>query len=101
MRKITYKSMLSKSSIWVESRNFYGGVNSRGLPFLVIGFDTDYKTSPKPIDREGLEAGLGRNSILSSQVHCKLYDPGACQRQHSAARVHRGYGSGTNTTFCK
>ena len=66
--------MLSKSPIWVESSNFYGGVNSRGLPFLVIGFDTEYKTPSDPFDRQGLEAGLGRNTLLSYQVHCKLYD---------------------------
>ena len=66
--------MLSKSPIWVESSNFYGGVNSRGLPFLVIGFDTEYKTPSNSFDREGLESGLGRNRILSYQVHCKLYD---------------------------
>ncbi|CAN1503876.1 hypothetical protein MCEREM21A_00582 [Sphingomonadaceae bacterium] len=66
--------MLSKSPIWVESSNFYGGVNSRGLPFLVIGFDTEYKTPSNSFDRQGLESGLGRNRILSYQVHCKLYD---------------------------
>ena len=66
--------MLSKSSIWVESGNFYGGIKSRGMPFLVIGFDTEYKTLDEPVDREGLEQGLGRNTILSYQVHCKIYD---------------------------
>ena len=66
--------MLSKSSIWVESDNFYGGIKSRGMPFLVIGFDTEYKTLDEPVDREGLEQGLGRNTILSYQVHCKIYD---------------------------
>jgi hypothetical protein len=59
----------------VESSNFYGGTKSRGLPFLVIGFDTEYKTPPDSFDRQDLEAGLGRNAILSYQVHCKLYDP--------------------------
>jgi uncharacterized protein YjiS (DUF1127 family) len=44
------------------------------MPFLVIGFDTEYKTSAEAIDREDLEQGLGRNTILSYQVHCKLYD---------------------------
>lgn len=65
---------LSKSSIWVGSDNFYGGIKSRGIPFLVIGFDTEYKTLDEPVDREGLEQGLGRNTILSYQVHCKIYD---------------------------
>lgn len=66
---------LSKCSIWVRGDNFYGGCKHRGLPFLVIGFDTEYKTPIDPIDREGLSRGLGRNTILSYQVHCKLYDP--------------------------
>lgn len=67
--------MLSKSRIWVESNNFYGGAKYRGLPFLVIGFDTEYKTPTDSFDRQDLQAGLGRNAILSYQVHCKLYDP--------------------------
>lgn len=66
--------MLSKSSIWVESGNFYGGFKSKGLPFLVVGFDTEYKTPANAFDRQSLELGLGRNSILSYQVHCKVYD---------------------------
>ena len=66
---------LSKCSIWVRGDDFYGGCKHRGLPFLVIGFDTEYKTPSDPIDREGLSRGLGRNTILSYQVHCKLYDP--------------------------
>lgn len=65
----------SKSSIWVDRKNFYGSNNLRSGPFLVIGFDTEYKTPPDPFDRHELIEGLGRNSILSYQVHCKLYDP--------------------------
>lgn len=67
--------MLSKSSIWVESASFYGGVKARASPFLVIGFDTEYKSPSNSFDRQDLEAGLGRNTLLSYQVHCKLYDP--------------------------
>jgi hypothetical protein len=59
----------------VESANFYGGVKARASPFLVIGFDTEYKSPSNSFDRQDLEAGLGRNTLLSYQVHCKLYDP--------------------------
>jgi hypothetical protein len=66
--------MLSKSPIWVYSSNFYGGIKSRGMPFLVIGFDTEYKTPQTDFDREFLNQGLARNTILSYQIYCKVYD---------------------------
>ena len=76
---------LSKSCIWVESNNFYRA-NKKGIrrsksdsntssPFLIIGFDTEYKTPSNPLQRWELEEGYGRNKILSYQVYCKLYDP--------------------------
>ncbi|MCW5725658.1 MAG: hypothetical protein KIS81_11990 [Maricaulaceae bacterium] len=67
--------ILSNCSIWVRGENFYGGTKHGEFPFLIIGFDTEYKTPADPIDREGLSQGLGRNTILSYQVHCKLFDP--------------------------
>ena len=75
VRKRNKELGFSKSPIWVESVNFYGGVKARNSPFLVIGFDTEYKTPSESFDRQDLEAGLGRNILLSYQVHCKLYDP--------------------------
>lgn len=75
---------LSKSSIWVERGNFYGGVSpekrgrkSKSQPdrFLIIGFDTEYKSREEAFDREELKDGLGRNKVLSYQVHCKIHDP--------------------------
>jgi hypothetical protein len=76
---------LSKSPIWVERHNFYGanetrqrknggGRNPDPEPFLIIGIDTEYKQNGE-FTREQLEAGLGRNEILSYQVHCKIDDP--------------------------
>lgn len=73
---------LSKSYIWVERGNFYGEVKGRKSKsklssdrFLIIGFDTEYKTRSDAFDRDELAEGLGRNAILSYQVYCKLYDP--------------------------
>lgn len=67
---------LSKCCIWVERGNFYGANNkNKSNPFLVIGFDTEYKTPNNPVDRAGLIEGLGRNRVLSYQVYCKLFDP--------------------------
>ena len=75
---------LSKSCIWVESNNFYRAIKKRRKsksepqssgPFLIIGFDTEYKTPSNPLQRWELEEGYGRNKILSYQVYCKLYDP--------------------------
>lgn len=70
---------LSKTPIWVESVDFYGG-GARGRqaePFMVIGFDTEYKTPEQPLSNEDVRAGLAKNLILSYQVYCKVYDFGA------------------------
>lgn len=78
---------LSKSYIWVERGNFYcddipnkkrRGKNKSKSPsdkFLIIGFDTEYKTRGEAFERHELMEGLGRNEILSYQVYCKLHDP--------------------------
>ena len=72
----------SKSYIWVESNNFYRanekirkrkGEPKSSSPFLIIGFDTEYKTPSNPLQRWELEEGYGRNKILSYQVFCKLF----------------------------
>jgi hypothetical protein len=89
------KKGLSKTSIWVERRDFYGGLavpkvspNSKGeegkkpkkakkakVPedYLILGFDTEFVAPPrltlKEI-REGISkqaAGVGKNQILSYQ----------------------------------
>ena len=93
----------SKCSIWVERENFYGAplsskkkkkpkvkkVNikstdayedalpkpaSQQEPFLVLGFDTEFKTPDEPVTREELKQGLARYKVLSYQFHAKLYD---------------------------
>jgi hypothetical protein len=67
---------LSKSSIWVERQNFYGDRFSADREvFLVVGFDTEFKTPDHALSRAELTEGMGKNNILSYQVYCKLYDP--------------------------
>ena len=71
---------LSKTPIWVERDDFYGGADRRrkaSEPFMVIGFDTEYKTPEQPLSNDQIRAGLAKNQILSYQVYCKLYDPAA------------------------
>ncbi len=70
------KKELSKCPIWVESVDFYGERSELGkTQYLIIGFDTEYKTPETPLTSDELQAGFGKNKILSYQVHCKLYDP--------------------------
>jgi hypothetical protein len=43
------ENTFSKSSIWVESSNFYGGDNKKAnknkiSEYLIIGFDTEFKS---------------------------------------------------------
>ena len=64
---------LSKSGVWVESENFYGG-KSGGDAFLVVGFDTEFKTPDDPLSAADINDGLGKYEVLSYQFHCKLYD---------------------------
>ena len=95
-----YDKSVSKSSIWVERRNFYGALNpepeisskkkskrkkkkSEGdvpetpeiNPYLVIGFDTEFKTPADPLTRPELYEGKGKYEVLSYQVACKVFDP--------------------------
>ena len=79
----SYDKSVSKSSIWVERRNFYGALDSEQEisskkktrrkknseddvpetpeinPYLVIGFDTEFKTPSDPLTRAELYEGKG------------------------------------------
>lgn len=66
-------SHLSKCGVWVESGNFYGGETADDA-FLVIGFDTEFKTPVAPLTRSDIKDGLGKYEVLSYQFYCKLYD---------------------------
>ena len=81
----SYNKIVSKSSIWVERRNFYGAFDSDAeisskkkskrkkkksendapetpeiTPYLVIGFDTEFKTPADPLTRPELYEGKGK-----------------------------------------
>lgn len=73
-------NVLSKSTIWVESSNFYG-VNTKKKnknkisEYLIIGFDTEFKSPDNALRNEQVKDGEAKNLILSYQVHCKIFDP--------------------------
>ncbi len=63
----------SKSSIWVESANFYGKTKSD--EYLILGFDTEFKTPDEALSYDEIRAGDGKYKVLSYQFHCSVYDP--------------------------
>ncbi|WP_379553576.1 DNA polymerase [Qipengyuania sp. DGS5-3] len=63
----------SKSCLWVESGNFYGETNSD--EYLILGFDTEFKTPDEALSYEEIRAGDGKYKVLSYQFHCSVYDP--------------------------
>lgn len=66
----------SKSSIWVEKDNFYGHSKfDRSKAYLIVGFDTEFKTPDKPVTIDEMKAGSAKYTVLSYQVHCSVYDP--------------------------
>jgi hypothetical protein len=65
-----------KSPVWVERNNFYGDDHKvEDEPYLIIGFDTEYKSPSNPVTRDQLKAGEAKFTVLSYQFHCSLYDP--------------------------
>jgi hypothetical protein len=78
-------NIFSKSSIWVECDNFYGEVKYRSknkiTDYLIIGFDTEFKSPEldwivdKDNPKEAKTEAQTKNTILSYQVHCKIFDP--------------------------
>lgn len=66
----------SKSCIWVESNYFYGTKHSRGDDrYLIVGFDTEFKTPDEALTPDDIKDGLGKYKVLSYQFHCSIYDP--------------------------
>ncbi len=66
----------SKSTIWVESSNFYGShKNDDAVAYIVIGFDTEFKTPDRPVTLDEMKSGGAKYTVLSYQVHCSVYDP--------------------------
>jgi hypothetical protein len=67
--------LLSKSPVWVERANFYGDRTHKS-DFIVIGFDTEFKSPSGPVSREVLQTGFAKYEILSYQVYVKAYKDG-------------------------
>jgi len=66
----------SKSRIWVERDNFYGdSKKDLDKSYLIIGFDTEFKTPDKPVTLDEMKSGSAKYTVLSYQVHCSVYDP--------------------------
>ncbi len=82
----------SKSYIWVERKDFYcfsehsapvggepvkkaGRKRKKGSePYLIVGFDTEFKTPPAALSRSEIKEGLAKSLILSYQFHAKHPD---------------------------
>lgn len=75
-------SGFSKCPIWVESVSFYRGeVSGRrkvrkqnsNEPFLVIGFDTEFKTPSEALSLDEVREGKGKYTVLSYQFYAKAF----------------------------
>jgi len=76
-----------KSSIWVERDDFYGDLISLAAPakkkkkndevenpYLLVGFETEFKTPAAPLTRDLIKEGHAKSLILSYQFHAKHPD---------------------------
>jgi hypothetical protein len=61
----------------VESSYFYGIADpGRSDEYLIIGFDTEFKSPDGPVSRDDIKAGTAKYVVLSYQFHCSVYDEG-------------------------
>ena len=63
----------SKSRVRVEKENFYGGDGPKEA-FLIVGFDTEFKTPKAAVSRDDIKEGRASYEVLSYQTWCRLYD---------------------------
>ena len=66
-----------KKEVQVESKNFSHSYAWPGdePEYLIIGFDTEFKSPDESSSRADIKAGIAKYDLLSYQVHCSLYDP--------------------------
>ncbi len=75
----------SKSRIWVERQDFYcspepetgkkkRSVNMDNTPYLLVGFDTEFKAPEEAVTKAEIEAGLAKVNVLSYQFHALSSD---------------------------
>ncbi len=87
-----------KSTLWVERKDFYGGFDDEKAgtakkmadrPYLLVGFDTEFKTPSTPLSREMIKEGHAKSLILSYQFHAKHPDGREWQGIFCPERDHR------------
>ncbi len=60
----------------MERNNFYEVFNPRSVSeYVIVGFDTEYKSPSDPLTKTQIDEGLGKYQVLSYQYHCILFDP--------------------------
>ena len=67
-----------KTEVRIERSDFIGSYNpfdSEAIEYLIIGFDTEFKTPVDPIPRKEVSSETAKYRVLSYQVHCSLFDP--------------------------
>jgi hypothetical protein len=81
------KGINSKTDIWVEEDDFYCEVLSKGsssdksergakgppVDYIVVGFDTEFKTPDIALTREQIASGMGKYKVLSYQFYAKTH----------------------------
>lgn len=68
------KFTLTKDDFTTESYDSFGRVihkKSTHEPYLIIGFDTEFKTPEYHFNRQDIEAGYAKYRVLSYQFHAK------------------------------
>ncbi|MEO0418769.1 MAG: DNA polymerase [Pseudomonadota bacterium] len=56
----------------MENGNFYGDTNSD--EYLILGFDTEFKTPDEVLSYDKICSGDGKYRVLSYQFHCSVFD---------------------------
>ena len=63
--------------LWTESgevlaQPLKGSKQSKSVPFLLLGFDTEFKTPEEAVTAADIESGKARSRILSSRVRHQI-----------------------------
>lgn len=65
-----------ETQVELDSANFNLGTEKTDAEqYLIIGFDTEFKTPNNPLSLDEVRAGQAKYRVLSYQVYCSLYDP--------------------------
>lgn len=80
------KGVNSKTTIWVEEEDFYcsnvgkpkSSKFSQRVPddYIIVGFDTEFKSPAVALTREQIASGLGKYKVLSYQFYAKTFKKG-------------------------